>query len=61
MTEGSEFEFRYGREFSLPYVKTGSGAHPAYPMGTGTLSPGVKRQGLEADHSPPTSAEDKKA
>jgi hypothetical protein len=32
----------------------------SYPMGTGALSPGVKRQGREADHSPPTSAEMKK-
>jgi hypothetical protein len=32
----SEFEFRYGQEFSLPHVvQTGSGAHPAsYSMGT---------------------------
>jgi hypothetical protein len=29
-------------------------------MGTGDLSPEVKRPGLEADHSPPTSAEVKK-
>jgi hypothetical protein len=28
-----------------------------YPMGTGALSPGVKQQGREADHSPPTSVE----
>jgi hypothetical protein len=29
---------------SSPYVQTGSGAHPAsYPMGTGALSPGIKR------------------
>jgi len=39
-------------------VQTGSGAHPpSYPMDTGTLSPGVKRPGLEADHLPPSSAE----
>jgi hypothetical protein len=33
----SEFESRYGQEFSLLHVvQTGSGAHPAsYPMGTG--------------------------
>jgi hypothetical protein len=32
--------------------------HPAsYPMGTGALSLGVKRQGREADHLPPSSAE----
>jgi hypothetical protein len=36
--------------FSLHHsVQTGSRAHPA-------LSPGVKRQGREADHSPPSSA-----
>jgi hypothetical protein len=40
----------------------GSGAHPAsYPVGTGALSPGIKRPGREADHSPPTSAEVKNA
>jgi hypothetical protein len=45
----------------LHCVQTGSGAHPAsYPMGTGGSFPGVKRQGREADHSPPTSAEVKK-
>jgi hypothetical protein len=42
-------------------VQTDSGAHPAsYPTGTGALSLGLKRQGREADHSPPTSAEVKK-
>jgi hypothetical protein len=58
-TEGSEFESRWGQEFSLLHVvQTGSGAHPAsYPMGTGGSFPGVKRQGREADHSPSTSAE----
>jgi hypothetical protein len=40
------------------HVQNGSGAHPAsYPMGTGAFSPGVKRPGREADHSPPSSAE----
>jgi hypothetical protein len=29
-------------------------------MGTGAVSPGIKRQWREADHSPPTSAEVKK-
>jgi hypothetical protein len=30
----------------------------SYPMGTGgSLLPGVKRQGREADHTPPSSAE----
>jgi hypothetical protein len=62
MTDRSEFESRCGQEFSpLQVVQTGSGAHPvSYPMGTGVLFPGVKLQGSEADHSPPTSAEVKK-
>jgi hypothetical protein len=48
-----------GRDFSLLHiVHTGSGAHPAsYAVGTKALSPGVKRQGLEADHLCISSAE----
>jgi hypothetical protein len=43
------------------WVPVGSGAHPAsYPMGTEGPFPGGKRQGREADHSPPASAEVKK-
>jgi hypothetical protein len=42
-------------------VQTGSVVHPtSYKMGTGGSFPGVKRQGREVDHSPPTSAEVKK-
>jgi hypothetical protein len=42
-------------------VQTGSGLHStSYPMGTEESFPGVKRQGGEADHSPPASAEIKK-
>jgi hypothetical protein len=50
------------KDFSLSHhIQTGSGAHLAsYPMGNGILSPGVKRMGREADHSPPSSAEIKK-
>jgi hypothetical protein len=46
-------------DFSLHHrVQNGSGAHLAsYPMGTRTLSLGVKRPGREADHSPPPSSE----
>jgi hypothetical protein len=59
-----EFESRRGKEFSLlQVIQTGSGVHQtSYPMGTGVLSlgRGVKRQGHEAEHSPPTSAEVKK-
>jgi hypothetical protein len=44
--EGSEFEYRYGHDFSLPHVQTGSGAHPAsYPMGTGGSFGGRKAAG----------------
>jgi hypothetical protein len=45
--------------FFLPHVvQTGSGAHPASsPVGTGVSFRGVKWPGLQADHSPPTSAE----
>jgi hypothetical protein len=62
MTERPKFEFRQGQEFSLLHVvETGSGVQPtSYPIGTGALSPGIKRQGREADHSPPTSADVKK-
>jgi hypothetical protein len=62
MTEGSEYESRWWQEFSLLHsIQTGSGAHPAsYPISTGDLSPGVKLQGREADHSPLTSVEVKK-
>jgi hypothetical protein len=51
-----------GNEISLLHtVQTGSWAHPAsYQMGIGALSPGVKGEGREADHSHPTSAEAKK-
>jgi hypothetical protein len=48
--------------FSLHHhVQNGSGAHPAsYRMGTRGSFLGVKRPGLEADNSPPLSAEVKK-
>jgi hypothetical protein len=61
---GSRVRFPAGAvNFSLHHrVQKGSGVHPAsYPMGTGTLSLGVKRPGSEADHSPPSSAEVKTA
>jgi hypothetical protein len=40
----------------LPHVvQTCSGAHQAsYPLHTAGYSPGIKRLGREADHSPPT-------
>jgi hypothetical protein len=60
MAKGSQFESRLGQEFfSFHVVQTGSGVQPAsYRVGAGsTLSPGVKRPGSEADHSPPSSAE----
>jgi hypothetical protein len=47
------------RIFSLLHsVQTGPGAHAdSNPMGTGELSPGVKRPRREADHSPPSNVE----
>jgi hypothetical protein len=59
---GVEFESREGQEFSLLHVvQTGAGAPPiSLSNRQRGLSPGVKRQGREADHSPPTSAEVKK-
>jgi hypothetical protein len=48
--------------FSLHYrVQTGSGAHPAYQMGTRGSFSGVRRSGREADHSAPSSADVKNA
>jgi hypothetical protein len=46
------------RNFSLfHYVQIGFGAYPtSYPMGTGAISPGVKRPRHEADKSPPSNA-----
>jgi hypothetical protein len=43
MTEGSEFESRWGQEFSLLHVvQTGSGVHQtSYPMGTGGKAAGA--------------------
>jgi hypothetical protein len=45
--EGSEFESRYGQEFSLFHVvQTGSGADAAsYPIGTGGSFPEGKAAG----------------
>jgi hypothetical protein len=46
--------------YLLHSAQTGSGAHAAsYSVGTGGFFPGVKRPGPEADHSPPSSVEDK--
>jgi hypothetical protein len=61
----ARFRFAVGEtDFSqLHSVQAGSGAHPdSYPTGTGGggLSPGVKRPGREADHSPPSTASQKR-
>jgi hypothetical protein len=57
--EGSKFESQWEQDFSpLQVVHTGSGAHAApYPMGTGALSPEVKRPERKGNHPPPPSAE----
>jgi hypothetical protein len=57
---GSRVRFPEGAgNFFLHYrVQNGSGAHLAsYPMGTRGSFPGGKAAGVEADHSPPSSAE----
>jgi len=47
---------------SLPRIQTGSGTHLTYyERVTESPSPGEKRLGLEADHSPPSVAEVKNA
>jgi hypothetical protein len=53
------FDSRKVQDISLlNSVQTGSGAHSAsYVMGTGALSPGVKRLGRKTDQSPPCSVE----
>jgi hypothetical protein len=51
----------YGLDGGGVGVRVSVGVHPtSYSMGTGGISPGVKRQGREADHSPPTSGEVKR-
>jgi hypothetical protein len=52
-----------GLFFSLRHrLRTGFGGHSAYcTIGTGALILRLKRQGREADHSPPSSAEVKNA
>jgi hypothetical protein len=61
-TGRSRFDHRQRREIfsSILCVQTGSGAHPAScTVGTGGSFPGGKaRPGRDADHSPPSSAED---
>jgi hypothetical protein len=45
---------------SVQSVQTDPGVYPAYCLckwASGALSPGVNRPGVEADHSPPISAE----
>jgi hypothetical protein len=55
--------FLVGQDFSLCHnTQTESEPDPAsHPVGTEALSPGVKRPGHEADHSPVSSGEVKNA
>jgi hypothetical protein len=47
-----------GRVKNFHFSISSMGLHPtSFKMGTGASFPGVKRQGPEADHSPPTNAE----
>jgi hypothetical protein len=61
-TDGSGFESRNGKEFSLLHiVQMRSSAHQASnTMGNWEVSPGATRQGRETDHLPPTIIEAKK-
>jgi hypothetical protein len=57
---GSSSPFRV-RNFLFSISSRPAWVHPtSYKMGTGGSFLGLKRQGREADHSPPTSAEVKK-
>jgi hypothetical protein len=48
----------YTMRASLALERIWFGAHPAFhPMGTRGFFPGAKRQGREANHSPPSNAE----
>jgi hypothetical protein len=58
---GSSSPGRFKKFSLLHIIQTGSGVHPtSYKMGAGGSFSGVKRQGREADHSPPTITEVKK-
>jgi hypothetical protein len=60
--DGPGFKSQLGQEI-CPFSKTvqiGSGTHPAsYSMGSGVLTPGVRRSGHEVDQAPNSSAEGK--
>ncbi|PNF23573.1 hypothetical protein B7P43_G04954, partial [Cryptotermes secundus] len=61
--KGYEFDDRgsihiIGKDFWFHRVQTSSEVYPAsHTMGTGALFLVVKRQGHDADHSPPSSVE----
>jgi hypothetical protein len=46
--------------FSKPFRPVLAPTQPPIEWVTGALSPGIKRKGREADHSPPTTADVKK-
>jgi hypothetical protein len=59
--EGSEFEPGRVKNFLFPTSRAAPRpTQPPIQWVPGALSPGVKRQRREADHSPPVSAETKK-
>jgi hypothetical protein len=60
MDQGVRVRFLVGeRDYSLLHnIQTSFGTHPtSYTISTGAVSPGVKQQRHEADHSPPSSTE----
>jgi hypothetical protein len=59
--QGVRVRVQWGQEFSLVHViQTLGSTQPPVQWVLEALSSGVKRQGHEADHSPPASAEVKK-
>jgi hypothetical protein len=56
--EGSEFESRWSKNFLSISSRPALGStQPSVQRVMVALSPGLKRQGREADHSPPTTAD----
>jgi hypothetical protein len=55
---GTGYIFRQGLDILLYRVEVGSGSHPtSFRVGTGILTPGVKRLGHGAEYLPPSCAE----
>jgi hypothetical protein len=61
MMEGLGLVSKYGQEFLLHIIQTGSGSHPAsYPVDAGFAFAKIQVAGHETDHSLPATADVKK-